>query len=80
MPLIVACLAATWLIWGSTYLAIKWALVSFPPYFQMGTRFVVAGLLLMACGRCMACPAGGGSRWPTAPWATAARCWPVGCC
>ena len=50
-PLIVACLAATWLIWGSTYLAIKWALVSFPPYFQMGTRFVVAGLLLMAWAR-----------------------------
>ena len=46
MPaLIVACLAATWLIWGSTYLAIKWALVSFPPFFQMGTRSVAAGLL-----------------------------------
>ena len=46
--LIVGCLAATWLIWGSTYLAIKWALVSFPPFFQMGTRFVAAGLLLGA--------------------------------
>jgi drug/metabolite transporter (DMT)-like permease len=44
--LLVACLAATWLIWGSTYLAIKWALLSFPPFFQMGTRFVAAGLLL----------------------------------
>lgn len=47
-PLIAACLAATWLIWGSTYLAIKWALPSFPPFFQMGTRFLVAGGLLMA--------------------------------
>jgi drug/metabolite transporter (DMT)-like permease len=45
--LIVACLAATWIIWGSTYLAIKWALVSFPPYWQMGTRFLVAGCLLL---------------------------------
>ena len=45
-PLIVACLAATWSIWGSTDLAIKWALVSFPPFFQMGTPFVAAGLLL----------------------------------
>ena len=35
-PLVVACLAATWLVWGSTYLAIKFALVSFPPFFQMG--------------------------------------------
>lgn len=57
--LIVACLAATWLIWGSTYLAIKWALVSFPPFFQMGTRFVAAGILLglWAAWR--------GSTWPS---------------
>ena len=43
---IAACLAATWVIWGSTYLAIKWALISFPPFFQMGSRFLAAGLLL----------------------------------
>jgi drug/metabolite transporter (DMT)-like permease len=46
-PLILGCLAATWLIWGSTYLAIKFALTSFPPFFQMSTRFVVAGSLLL---------------------------------
>ncbi|WP_284619983.1 drug/metabolite exporter YedA [Aquabacterium humicola] len=45
-PLILACLAATWLVWGSTYLAIKVALVSLPPFLQMGSRFVVAGALL----------------------------------
>jgi drug/metabolite transporter (DMT)-like permease len=43
-----ACLAATWLVWGSTYLAIKYALVSLPPFFQMGTRFVAAGAVLLA--------------------------------
>jgi len=47
-PLVIACLAATWLIWGSTYLAIKFALVSFPPFLGMGSRFVVAGLVLFA--------------------------------
>jgi len=47
-PLVIACLAATWLVWGSTYLAIKYALLSFPPFFQMGTRFLAAGLLLLA--------------------------------
>ena len=46
-PLLIACLAATWLIWGSTYLAIKFALESFPPFFQMGSRFLVAGSLLL---------------------------------
>lgn len=46
-PLVLACLAATWLIWGSTYLAIKFALPSFPPFYQMGSRFLVAGTLLL---------------------------------
>lgn len=45
-PLVIACLAATWVIWGSTYLAIKFALVSFPPFLQMGSRFLVAGVAL----------------------------------
>lgn len=55
-PLILACLAATWLIWGSTYLAIKFALVSFPPFLQMGTRFLCAGLLLLAWMRWRGAP------------------------
>src|SRR5687768_16383021 len=57
-PLLVACLAATWLIWGSTYLAIKFALVSFAPFLQMGTRFLFAGALLMAWMRSR------GATWP----------------
>ena len=65
-PLILACLAATWLIWGSTYLAIKWALISFPPFFQMGTRFLAAGAILAAFMHWR------GSRWPTrAEWINA---------
>ncbi len=57
-PLILLCLAATWLVWGSTYLAIKFALLSFPPFFQMGTRFLFAGVLLMAWMRWR------GAAWP----------------
>jgi len=65
--LLLACLAATWLVWGSTYLAIKYALVSFPPFFQMGTRFLFAGVVLMAWMR------GRGAAWPDArQWAHAA--------
>jgi drug/metabolite transporter (DMT)-like permease len=69
MPALVwACLFAVWFIWGSTYLAIKWALVSFPPFFQMGTRFLVAGAVLMAWMRWVH-----GSRWPSrAEWVNAA--------
>lgn len=58
-PLVIACLAATWLVWGSTYLAIKFALVSFPPFVQMGTRFLFAGVVLMAWMRWR------GAAWPT---------------
>ena len=57
-PLLILCLAATWLVWGSTYLAIKYALVSFPPFFQMGTRFLFAGVVLMAWMRWR------GAAWP----------------
>lgn len=45
-PLVLLCLAATWVVWGSTYLAIKLALPEFPPFYMMGSRFIVAGLLL----------------------------------
>jgi drug/metabolite transporter (DMT)-like permease len=45
--LIIVCVAATWFVWGSTYLAIKFALISLPPFFQMGSRFLVAGMLLL---------------------------------
>jgi drug/metabolite transporter (DMT)-like permease len=44
LPALLAC----YIVWGSTYLAIRYALVSFPPFFQMGTRFLTAGALLMA--------------------------------
>ncbi len=45
--LLVPALLACYLVWGSTYLAIRLALDSFPPFFQMGTRFLVAGFMLM---------------------------------
>ena len=45
--LIVFCLLATWLIWGSTYLTIRFALAGFAPFFLMATRFIAAGGLLL---------------------------------
>ncbi|MBY0504048.1 MAG: drug/metabolite exporter YedA [Bryobacteraceae bacterium] len=61
------CLLATWTIWGSTYLAIKFALVSFPPFSQMGSRFLVAGLIVLLWSRRQ------GSPWPSrSEWRNAA--------
>jgi len=44
--LIVLSLIALYLIWGSTYLAIKLALQGFPPFMLAGLRFAAAGLVL----------------------------------
>lgn len=49
--LVVASLGATWLIWGSTYLAIKFAITGLPPFFMMGARFIAAGALLLGYQR-----------------------------
>ncbi len=43
---VAAALVALYLVWGSTYLAIRVALAGFPPFFMAGIRFVVAGGLL----------------------------------
>ncbi len=45
---IVVSLATVYLIWSTTYLAIRVALVSFPPYMLMGVRFLMAGAGLFA--------------------------------
>ncbi len=45
---IVAAFAAIYLIWGSTYLAIRFAIETIPPYFMGGARFLIAGGVLYA--------------------------------
>ncbi len=44
--LIIAAFAALYLIWGSTYLSIRIAIETIPPFFLVGSRFLIAGLLL----------------------------------
>lgn len=43
--------AAVYLIWGSTYLAIRWAIDTMPTFLMAGARFVVAGAILYVWGR-----------------------------
>ncbi len=40
---IIAALLALYIIWGTTYLGIRIALESYPPYLMMGIRFMMAG-------------------------------------
>ena len=54
--LIIAALFCTYFIWGSTYLAIKFGIESFPPFLMAGVRFTVAGLILFAIMRFLGAP------------------------
>lgn len=44
-------LLAVWVVWGSTYLAIKFALETIPPFVMGGARSMVAGTLLLVALR-----------------------------
>jgi drug/metabolite transporter (DMT)-like permease len=48
---IIAAFAALYLIWGSTYLGILFAIQSIPPFLMAGTRFLFAGLIMFAIAR-----------------------------
>jgi drug/metabolite transporter (DMT)-like permease len=45
--LVCACLLAVYIVWGTTYFAIKVAIAGFAPFYLVGTRFIVAGVLLL---------------------------------
>jgi drug/metabolite transporter (DMT)-like permease len=40
-------LLALYIVWGSTYLAIRFAVETIPPFFHAGLRFLVSGLILL---------------------------------
>ena len=48
---VIAAFAAVYVIWGSTYLGIRYAVESIPPFLMAGTRNLAAGLLLYAFAR-----------------------------
>lgn len=54
--LIVAALFCTYFIWGSTYLAIRFGIESFPPFLMAGVRFTVAGAILYGVMRYLGAP------------------------
>ncbi|MEP7041753.1 MAG: drug/metabolite exporter YedA [Dokdonella sp.] len=56
-------LVALYLIWGSTYLAIRFALASYPPFLMAGVRFLCAGVALFAFLRWRGMPAPTRSQW-----------------
>src|SRR6266568_8440699 len=48
---IIIAFAAVYLIWGSTYLGILFAIQSIPPFLMAGVRFFLAGVIMYAAAR-----------------------------
>ena len=48
--LTIAAFTTLYLVWGSTYLAVKYAVESFPPFLMSAARFVAAGAILYGVG------------------------------
>ena len=59
----VAAFAAIYLIWGSTYLAIKFAIASIPPFLMLSFRFLPAGLIMYAFLRLRGTPSPSRREW-----------------
>lgn len=66
-PLLVASLAAVYLVWSTTYLAIRVAVQTLPPFLTAGVRYLAAGLVLMVIAR-----ARGEKLPPARAWASSA--------
>ena len=49
--LLIAAFAAIYFFWGSTYLAIKYAIETLPPFLMAGARFLTAGSILYVWAR-----------------------------
>jgi len=53
---IIAAFASIYTVWGSTYLAIRYAVETMPPFIMGGTRFLISGVLLYAWSRSRGAP------------------------
>lgn len=62
---IVAAFAAVYVIWGSTYLGIRLAIETIPPFLMAGARYFSAGVIMYALARLQGARSGGLREWRT---------------
>ncbi len=63
---LIAAFAAVYIIWGSTYLGIRVAIETLPPFLMAGSRFLVAGALLYGWSMMQGAPRPDRRAWITA--------------
>jgi drug/metabolite transporter (DMT)-like permease len=61
--LVTLALFCTYFIWGSTYLAVKFGMESFPPFLMAAIRFCVAGSVLYVTLRLLGAPNPSAKEW-----------------
>ncbi|MCU0647347.1 MAG: EamA family transporter [Gemmatimonadaceae bacterium] len=64
--LLVAAFATIYVVWGSTYLAIRWLVEGAPPFLMASIRFAIAGGLLFAWSRWRSGERPTGAHWRNA--------------
>src|SRR4026209_1799912 len=69
--LVITAFAAVYLIWGSTYLGIRFAVETLPPFLMGGARFLISGLILYVWLRATGTPAPSKINWRRAAIAAA---------
>jgi drug/metabolite transporter (DMT)-like permease len=63
---LIAAFAAVYVIWGSTYLAIRFGIQTIPPFMMAGMRFIVAGTAMFLWARWRGAPAPARIEWKSA--------------
>jgi drug/metabolite transporter (DMT)-like permease len=58
--------AALYVVWGSTYLGIRIAIETMPPFLMAGTRYFTAGLIMYGIARAQGAPPTGLAEWRSA--------------
>jgi drug/metabolite transporter (DMT)-like permease len=63
---VIMAFAAVYVVWGSTYLAIRFGVETIPPFMMAGMRFICAGLLLYGWARLRGAPRPSWKEWRSA--------------
>ncbi|HEY6675534.1 MAG TPA: EamA family transporter, partial [Terrimicrobium sp.] len=66
LPAIWSALIAVYLIWGSTYLAIRYAVETMPPFLMAAVRFIISGGFLYGLRRLSGDPRPKAVEWRSA--------------
>jgi len=61
--MVAACLVAVYIVWGTTYLAIKIGIEEIGPFFLLATRLIVAGGILLLVLKVMGTPLPTAKQW-----------------